>query len=153
MTGTITVRAVERADAPAWLRLWEDYNTFYGRTGPTALAPEITQATWARFFDHYEPMHALVAERAGELLGLVHFLYHRSTIQLAPVCYLEDLFTLQSARGQGVARALIEAVCARARAAGVKSVYWQTHESNTVAMRLYDKIAARFGFIVYDKAL
>jgi GNAT superfamily N-acetyltransferase len=153
MTATTMVRAVERADLPAWQRLWEGYNAFYGRSGATALAPEITQATWSRFFDHYEPMHALVAERAGELLGLVHFLYHRSTIQVTPVCYLEDLFTLQSARGQGVARALIEAVYARARAAGIKSVYWQTHESNTVAMRLYDKIAARFGFIVYDKVL
>jgi len=153
MTGSITVRAVERADLPAWLRLWEGYNVFYGRSGPTALAPEITQTTWLRFFDHYEPVHALVAERSGELLGLVHFLYHRSTIHLTPVCYLEDLFTLQSARGQGVARALIEAVYDRARAAGVRSVYWQTHESNTVAMRLYDKIATRFGFIVYDKVL
>ena len=153
MSGVVTVRAVERADQPAWLSLWEAYNVFYGRTGPTALAIEITQTTWSRFFDHYEPVHALVAERAGELLGLVHFLYHRSTIHLMPVCYLEDLFTVQSARGQGVARALIEAVYERARAAGVKGVYWQTHESNTVAMRLYDKIATRFGFIVYDKVL
>jgi ribosomal protein S18 acetylase RimI-like enzyme len=70
-----------------------------------------------------------------------------------PVCYLEDLYTLEAARGQGVARALIEAVYARAREAGVRSVYWQTHESNTVAMRLYDKMAARFGFVVYDKIL
>ena len=70
-----------------------------------------------------------------------------------PVCYLEDLYTLEAARGQGVARALIEAVYARAREAGGRSVYWQTHESNTVAMRLYDKMAARFGFVVYDKIL
>ena len=152
MTGTITVRDLERADQPAWQRLWDGYNTFYGRSGPTALAPEITQTTWSRFFDEHEPMHALVAERAGELLGLVHFLYHRSTIHLLPVCYLEDLFTLQSVRGQGIARALIESVYDRA-AAGVRSVYWQTHESNTVAMQLYDKIATRFGFIVYDKVL
>jgi GNAT superfamily N-acetyltransferase len=153
MTGTVTVRSVERTDLAVWQQLWDAYNAFYGRTGPTALAPEITQMTWSRFFDHYEPMHALVAERAGELLGLAHFLYHRSTTHLTPVCYLEDLFTLQNVRGQGVARALIESVYDRARAAGVRSVYWQTHESNTVAMRLYDKIATRFGFIVYDKTL
>ncbi|HEY3808896.1 MAG TPA: GNAT family N-acetyltransferase [Steroidobacteraceae bacterium] len=153
MSGSISVRELERADLPAWHRLWDGYNTFYGRTGPTALPPAVTQATWTRFFDAHEPMHALVAERAGELLGLVHFLYHRSTTQLMPVCYLEDLFTLQSARGQGVARALIEAVYERARGAGIGSVYWQTHESNTVAMRLYDKIAARSGFIVYDKVM
>jgi GNAT superfamily N-acetyltransferase len=153
MSGSISVRELERADLPAWQGLWDDYNTFYGRTGPAALSPAVTQATWTRFFDAYEPMHALVAERTGELVGMVHYLYHRSTTQLMPVCYLEDLFTLQSARGQGVARALIEAVYECARGAGIGSVYWQTHESNAVAMRLYDKIAARLGFIVYDKVL
>jgi GNAT superfamily N-acetyltransferase len=149
----ITVRSVRREDLAAWQGLWDGYNTFYGRTGATALDPQITRMTWSRFFDEYEPMYALIAERGASVLGLVHYLYHRSTIHLTPVCYLEDLYTLESARGRGVARALIEAVYDRARAAGVRSVYWQTHESNTVAMRLYDKVAARFGFLVYDKVL
>jgi GNAT superfamily N-acetyltransferase len=153
MSGSIRVRELERADLPGWQRLWDGYNAFYGRTGASALSPLVTQATWRRFFDAYEPMHALVAEHTGELVGLVHFLYHRSTIQLMPVCYLEDLFTLQSVRGLGVGRALIEAVYERSRMAGISSVYWQTHESNAVAISLYDKIAARLGFIVYDKAL
>jgi GNAT superfamily N-acetyltransferase len=149
----ITVRSVRRDDLHAWQGLWDGYNAFYGRTGATALAPEITRMTWSRFFDEYEPVYALMAERGGSMLGLVHYILHRSTIQLTAVCYLEDLYTVEAARGQGVARALIEAVYARARAAGVRSVYWQTHESNTVAMRLYDKVAARFGFLVYDKVL
>ena len=153
MSEPIAVRPLRREDHAAWLRLWDGYNAFYGRTGVTALAPQITQTTWLRLFDAYEPMHALVAERDAVLLGLVHYLFHRSTIHLTPVCYLEDLYTLESARGQGVARALIEAVYGCARAAGVDSVYWQTHESNTAAMRLYDKMATRFGFIVYDKVL
>jgi GNAT superfamily N-acetyltransferase len=153
MAPQVVIRSVERADFAHWQRLWEGYNTFYGRTGAMALAAEVTHSTWQRFLDPHEPMYALIAERAGAMLGLVHFIYHRSTTQLAPVCYLEDLFTVESARGQGVARALIEAVYARARADQLHSVYWQTHESNVVAMRLYDKIAQRFGFLVYDKTL
>ncbi len=153
MSRAIHVRSVQPADHEAWSKLWEAYNVFYGRTGPQALPSEVTAMTWRRFFDAYEPVHALLAERDGEVLGLVHYLFHRSTIHLTAVCYLEDLFTASSARGQGIGRALIEAVYACARAAGVHSVYWQTHESNTVAMRLYDQVAARLGFIVYDKAL
>jgi len=98
-------------------------------------------------------VHALVAERGGQVLGLAHYLFHRSTTHLSAVCYLEDLFTAPAARGGGIGRALIEAVYDRARAAGVRGVYWQTHESNAVAMRLYDRLAARLGFIVYDKVL
>jgi GNAT superfamily N-acetyltransferase len=109
--------------------------------------------TWARFFDAYEPVHAMVAEQDSQLLGLVHYLYHRSTTLLGPTCYLQDLFTAEGARGQGVGRALIEAVYERARSAGSQRVYWQTHETNATAMLLYDKVAERSGFLVYRKQL
>jgi len=153
MSAAVTVRSVVKQDFPRWKPLWDGYNTFYGREGKTALPLEVTQMTWSRFFDAYEPMHALVAESAGELLGLVHFLYHRSTTAIAPVCYLQDLFTVPAARGKGVGRALINAVYERAAAAGSPRVYWQTHETNVVAMQLYDRVADKSGFVVYRKAL
>jgi GNAT superfamily N-acetyltransferase len=143
------VRGVARTDFAQWLPLWNGYNAFYGRSGSTALAADITAATWKRFFTPSEPMHALVAETEGQLLGLVHYLFHRSTIHLEPVCYLQDLFTDARARGRGVATALIRAVCVAARAAGSQRVYWHTHESNATAQALYDKLADRSGFIVY----
>jgi GNAT superfamily N-acetyltransferase len=147
------IRSVVLADFVGWKVLWDGYNAFYGREGPTALPPETTQMTWSRFFDAYEPVHALVAETSGGLVGLAHYLFHRSTIQIGPTCYLQDLFTTEAGRGRGVGRALIEAVYERARIAGAPRVYWQTHETNTVAMRLYDKIAERSGFVVYRKAI
>ena len=140
-------------DFPRWRPLWDGYNAFYGRAGETALSPEITQMTWSRFFDAYEPMHAMVAEASDRLLGLVHFLYHRSTIQIAPSCYLQDLFTVEEARGKGIGRALINAVYQQAMAAGSPRVYWQTHETNHVAMQLYDRVAEKSGFVVYRKLL
>ena len=106
-----------------------------------------------RFFDAYEPVHALVAEQNGKLIGLTHYLYHRSTTSIAPTCYLQDLFTTPAARGKGVARALINGVYEQAQLAGSPRVYWQTHETNTTAMLLYDKVADRSGFVVYRKLL
>jgi GNAT superfamily N-acetyltransferase len=133
--------------------LWDGYNAFYGRSGPTALPCEITERTWARFFDGYEPVHGLVAESGGELLGLTHYLFHRSTTMIEPICYLQDLFTLEAARGKGVGRALISGVYERALLAGSPRVYWLTHETNHTAMQLYDKVAERSGFLVYRKML
>ena len=153
MSSPITVRPIAVSDLEAWLPLWAGYNKFYGRSGSTALADDITRMTWSRFFDAYEPVHALVAESDGVLLGLVHYLFHRSTTRIAPTCYLQDLFTTESARGRGVGRALIEAVYENVRQAGGARVYWQTHETNTTAMQLYDKVAERSGFRVYTKAL
>ena len=149
----LTIRPIRRQDHSQWLPLWEGYNAFYGRSGATALDPAITAMTWSRFFDGYEPVHAMVAEREGSLLGLTHYLFHRSTTAIGPNCYLQDLFTLAAARGQGVGRALIEGVVERAREAGAARVYWQTHESNAAGRLLYDKVAQHLGFLVYTRAL
>ncbi len=154
MTGKIGVRDVQRGDFPAWKPLWQGYNAFYGRQGETALPDEITNLTWSRFFDGYEPIHALVAEQHDrKLVGLVHYLFHRSSTGLRSNCYLQDLFTVESARGQGIGRALIEEVYRRAAQAGSGRVYWQTHETNSTAMKLYDKLAEKSGFIIYRKDL
>jgi GNAT superfamily N-acetyltransferase len=150
MPATILVRDAVPEDYDRWLPLWEGYNAFYGRSGPTALPADVTRTTWMRFFDVYEPVHALVAQSDGRLLGLAHYLYHRVTNAIAPTCYLEDLFTVEEARGQGVGRALILAVHERARAAGAAKLYWQTHETNATAMRLYDKLTKQSGFVVYE---
>jgi GNAT superfamily N-acetyltransferase len=150
---SIRVRPVEQADFAAWKPLWDGYNAFYGRVGETALPDEVTRATWQRFFDPGEPMFALVAEGDGGLIGLTHYLFHRSTSRIALTCYLQDLFTLPAQRGQGVGRALIEAVYGRAREHGLQRVYWQTHESNAAARRLYDQVAQNEGFIVYSRTL
>src|ERR1700757_4808658 len=153
MSDDIIIRFVTRQDYAQWLPLWDGYNAFYGRSGPTALAPEITAMTWQRFFDTYEPVHALVAESGGRLLGLTHYLFHRSTTAIQPLCYLQDLFTGEAARGKGVGRALINGVHEQAARAGSPRVYWQTHETNLVAQGLYDKVAERSGFIVYRKVI
>jgi GNAT superfamily N-acetyltransferase len=147
-TQTAVVRPAVPTDLAQWRPLWDGYNAFYGRSGPTALAEEITRTTWARFFDDNEPMHAL-AEHEGRVVGLVHYLFRRSTVSLGPNCYLQDLFTDAALRGQGVGRALIAAVAERARAGGASRVYWMTHESNATAMKLYDQVAEKPGFLIY----
>ena len=55
---------------------------------------------------------------AATLLGLTHYLFHRSTTSIQPSCYLQDLFTNEAARGKGVGRALINGVYEQAKLAG-----------------------------------
>jgi GNAT superfamily N-acetyltransferase len=153
MSAAVRVRFVTRGDYAEWLPLWEGYNAFYKRVGVTALPDAITRVTWERFFDAYEPVYAMVAEDGARLVGLVHYLWHRSTITIEPTCYLQDLFTAEAARCRGVGRALIEAVYDQARLAGVAQVYWRTHASNATARRLYDQVAEESGSLVYKKRL
>jgi GNAT superfamily N-acetyltransferase len=150
MTDSCIIRPVEPSDQGAWRPLWDGYNAFYGRLGDTALPEHITQSTWRRFLEPDEPVFALVAQRHGQLVGLAHYLFHRSMTRVEDVCYLSDLFTAQALRGQGIGRALIHGVHDQALARGCKRVYWHTHESNTAGRLLYDTLARYEGFIVYS---
>ena len=145
------IRFATKADYDQWRPLWDGYNAFYGRSGATALPDEITQTTWARFFDPAEPLHCFVAEQDGKLVGLAHYMFHRSMIAIEPICYLQDLFTMPATRGQGVGRALLDAVAKEAKAAKSSRLYWHTHQTNTTAQALYDKLAEKTGFIVYKQ--
>jgi hypothetical protein len=98
-------------------------------------------------------MHAALAMVGEQALGLVHTVYHRSAWTTGDYCYLQDLFVADDARGRGIGRALIEHVYADAKGRGAARVHWLTHESNHNAMRLYDRIADRSGFIQYRKLI
>lgn len=149
MPSQFIIRPLTQQDRTEWEGLWKGYNAFYGRHGETALPDSIIQSTWDRLLMEAEPVHGLVAETDGSLVGLAHFIFHRNTIQIEDTCYIQDLFTLPECRGRGVARQLAEAVYEACRSRGVSSVYWHTQSSNTVARALYDKIAGNTDFLVY----
>ncbi|MFI6323747.1 GNAT family N-acetyltransferase [Nonomuraea sp. NPDC050556] len=140
----ITIGKLTPADRPAWEELFTGYNTFYGRTLPQ----EAFDRAWTAFQDD-TVMHALGAKLDGRLVGITHFLVHASTTA-ADVCYLQDLFTAEEARGKGAARALIAAVTDWAWERGCSRVYWSTQETNATARRLYDQVAVNRGFILYQ---
>lgn len=143
------IRSIRLKDHIEWIALWQGYNAFYGRDGANALPEDITQTTWDRLLSQDEPVHGVVAEFEGQLVGLAHFIFHRNTIHIEDTCYLQDLYTLLECRGRGVARQLVEAVGEACRTRGVASLYWHTHAANTAARALYDKLATNTNFLVY----
>jgi GNAT superfamily N-acetyltransferase len=98
-------------------------------------------------------MHCLVATEGDAIVGIAQFLFHRSTWTPGDYCYLQDLFVLETRRGNGAGRALIEAVVARAKAQGASRVYWLTHETNKQGKGLDDQVADKSGFLQYRHIL
>ena len=150
---TVSVRSPIPSDRSAWENLWSQYNAFYGREGDKALSQTIIETTWTRLLDNGEPVFGLLAERNEEVIGLAHIVFHRNLIQVADTCYMQDLFTDPSARGGGVAQALIGAVGDFCREKGVSDIYWHTHNDNRVARSLYDRMAQNTDFLVYRVVL
>jgi GNAT superfamily N-acetyltransferase len=142
---TIEIRAITPANKALWYPLWRGYQDFY----KTDIAEAVSDITWNRLLDPAEPMGAAMAWDGDKAIGLVHHIQHRSCWTMGDYCYLQDLFVAEDARGHGVGRKLIEYVYAYAKSKGCSRVHWLTHESNTDAMELYNKIASRSGFLQY----
>ena len=143
------IRPLAAADRAHWDPLWQGYLEFY----KASLLPEVSDVTFSRLTGGREPMGGFVAMDGDMAAGIVHWLTHRSCWTIEDYCYLQDLFTSEAVRGQGVGEALIRAVYAAAKAAGGSVVYWHTHETNAVARKLYDRVAANSGFLVYRQRL
>ncbi|MDP5007712.1 MAG: GNAT family N-acetyltransferase [Glaciimonas sp.] len=146
----IQIKAITAADHQAWLPLWQAYQTFYEQP---EIPASINAVTWQRLLDPAEAMFAALAFDDDKAIGLVQWLYHRTTWSIQDRCYLGDLFVAPSLRGHGVGRQLIEHVYTVAEVAGCSLVYWQTRDTNHTARQLYNRVANDSGFVVYKKPL
>ena len=145
----IEIRPISAADQTVWLPLWQGYQRFY----KAEIAEATSAVTWQRFLDPAEPMHATLAWHNGRAVGLVHYIFHRSCWTTGDYCYLQDLFVTDDLRGAGIGRQLIEHVYAQTHAPGASRVHWLTHESNSDAMQLHERISERSGFVQYRQLL
>jgi len=148
MSGNLEIRPLRAEDEPDWRRLWTAYLAFY----ETVLPEEIYRSTFARLLSGQpNEYNGLIAVLDGRTVGLAHYLFHRSCWHIDDICYLQDLYADPDVRGTGIGRALIEAVYEKATSRGSKEVYWMTQEFNATARRLYDRLAEKTPFLVYQR--
>ncbi|CAM6457738.1 Ribosomal protein S18 acetylase RimI and related acetyltransferases [Leclercia adecarboxylata] len=140
----VKVREAKAEDYEAWLRLWNGYLSFYG----TGLDEAVTLATWRRVLSADSSLFCRLAETEQGVVGFAICVLHEGTWVTQPLCYLEDLFVDDAARGKGAGRALIEAIINEAREKGWSKVYWVTREGNP-ARALYDKLAVVDDYVRY----
>ena len=149
ITKALQIAPLVEADHADWRRLWGHYQQFY----EVALTEAVHASTWARLLDADEPVHgALARDATGAAVGLVHYIRQRTCWDTADSCYLQDLYVDEAQRGSGVGRALIAHVVRAAAGFGAAHVHWLTHQTNSRAMRLYDDVAVRTGFVQYGLA-
>ncbi len=145
---SLVIRPLRAEDEAVWRKLWSEYLVFY----ESGVTEEVYAATFQRLIDPARTQqNALVAEQEGEVIGLVHYIYHAHNWKVEDVCYLQDLYVSADVRGTGAGRALIEAVYAAADANGTPTVYWMTQDFNENARKLYDRIGQLTPFIKYSR--
>jgi len=142
---SVVVRPIEARDEARWRVLWEGYCRFYEREPSETIAAR----AWHRIMDGDAPVYAIVAERAGQVIGMANYIIHDNTATLTPVCYLQDLFVDREERAHGVGKQLIDWLVAEMGRRGWSRLYWNTKENNYRARGLYDKYTPHSGFLRY----
>ena len=143
-----TLRELQSYDKSAWRQLWCDYLAFY----QTTVSDDVYDTTFDRLLSQNHPkQNAFLALEGSRAIGLVHYIYHPHNWKVEDVCYLQDMYAAPEYRGQGVGRALIEAVYKAADTNGTPTVYWLTQEFNHNARQLYDRVATLSPFIKYNR--
>ena len=145
----MNIRPVTSDDHEAWRELFRAYGIFY----ETTISDEVFDGVWAWLMDPGHEVHAIVAERDRELVGFAHIRRLWDTFTAGPGWFLDDLYVAPEHRGTGVARALIERGYADAEVAGGGTFRWITAADNETAQLLYDRIATRADWVVYEKEL
>ena len=143
---SVTIRPVAQGDEASWRELFLAYGEFY----LTKFSPEILDGVWAWLMDSDHPERCFVAEWDGRVVGFAHLQQQVDTFRSGPGWFLDDLYVEPEHRGKGVARALITALSDYARAHGGGDLRWITAADNTPAQRLYDTIATKTSWVMYE---
>jgi GNAT superfamily N-acetyltransferase len=109
------------------------------------------RALAAHLFGERPSCELLVGEIHGERLGYALYFTTYSTFLTRTGLFLEDLFVVESARGQGLGRALLVELARVAIARDCGRVEWSVLDWNAKAIAVYDSVGARplTGWIPY----
>jgi GNAT superfamily N-acetyltransferase len=136
----IRIHPVGEDDLGALLPLMRDYCDFYGVDPADEALQAMSRALIADPEREGVQLMAWDAERRP--VGFATVFWSWSTLSAARIGVMNDLYVAASARGQGVAEALIEACRQRARARGAATLGWQTAKDNLRAQAVYDRVGA-----------
>jgi ribosomal protein S18 acetylase RimI-like enzyme len=139
MTPAVQVRRATPEDTLRVAPLFDAYRQFYGLAPDPGLARRYLAERLARD----ESVVLLAEAPGGEALGFVQMYPTFASLRAARVFVLYDLFVAPAARRAGVARGLMQAAVAEARAAGAVALSLQTARTNHAAQRLYASLGWR----------
>ena len=131
MTNTLVCQA-SLADLDALAPLFDGYRQFYGRAADPVAARQFLLDR----FNHGESV-IFVARRAGVPVGFTQLYPSFSSVSMARIFILNDLFVTEAGRRNGVASALMSAAAEFATTVGAVRLMLSTAVTNHSAQSLY----------------
>lgn len=136
------IRNIAKSDYHAWHELWLANNKGY-------CEESVTAETWNRLLLDIYPVHGLIAEKNGHIVGLLHYILHPVTGHIQPVCYMQDVFVDEAHRKQGIGTALVEHLAQIGQSEEWARLYWLVEKDNENAQNLYAHLGHKLNFNLF----
>jgi ribosomal protein S18 acetylase RimI-like enzyme len=137
------IRSLERQDYEAWLPLW-NANCL------NQISDDVTKETWRRITNPKETIFGLGSfDDEGMLCGILHYILHPTTGFKEPACYMQDLYTAEDCRRQGIAKQLILELNAIGKTEKWARIYWFAENNNESVQSLYKNLGIPMDFTLF----
>ena len=140
------IREIQAQDKSSWQELYRGYADFY----QAEMNETILNTVWEWLQDETHELNGLVYEKDDSIVALAHYRRMPSPIRGKDIGFLDDLFVAPECRGQRIGEQLINRLKEISRTENWNLIRWITQENNEKAKRLYDKVAQKTTWNVYE---
>ena len=142
----IKVRHIIEKDFKEWRLLFEGYADFY----KVKINDDIIDNVWSWLHDSKHVLKALVVEKNQQIVAFAHYRKMPSALRGKDIGFLDDLYVHPEYRGQKLSELLIYELQKISKENNWNLVRWITRDDNERAKKVYDKIANKSNWDVYE---
>ena len=140
------IREIQLKDKEEWEKLYRNYADFY----KVDIDDKILQIVWKWLHDKNHEMNGLVYEIDKNIVGFAHYRRMPRPLKGQDIGFLDDLFVDPKYRGQKIGEKILNKLKEISKSKGWNLVRWITRNDNLRAKSLYDRVAEKTTWEVYE---
>jgi len=141
-----SVRKIQLKDKEQWQELYKGYANFY----KVEMNNQILETVWSWLHDKNHELNGIVYEIDENIVALAHYRRMPRPLKGKDVGFLDDLFVEPIHRGKKIGEQLLNELKKISKSKGWDLIRWITHNDNLRAKSLYDRVADKTQWDLYE---
>ena len=140
------IREIKPTDKEEWENLYKGYAKFY----KVEMNKTILKTVWNWIHDKNHEVEGIVYEINNRIVGLAHYRKMPRPLRGQEIGFLDDLYVDPDYRRKGIGEKFLNYLKELSKSRGWNLVRWLTHDDNIKAKSLYDRVAEKTNWDLYE---
>ena len=140
------IRNIQIKDKDEWRELYQGYANFY----KVKISKITLDTVWNWLLDQNHELSGLVYEINNKLVAIAHYRRMPSPLRGKDIGFLDDLYVHPDFRGRKIGEEIINKLNHISQEKGWGLIRWITRNDNHNAKSLYDRVAKKSTWDVYE---